>query len=85
MIAVGRYLQRQRNAERAATGQQPEQLRFVHGEGHAWVVRLWMVGGKRACAQCLLPTALCVATLGGLCSPRLRCRHPTRFLCRRRG
>ncbi|KAI7839394.1 hypothetical protein COHA_006795 [Chlorella ohadii] len=33
MIAVGRYLQRQRNAERAAAGQQPEQLRFVHGAG----------------------------------------------------
>lgn len=32
MIAVGRYLQSQRNAERAAAGQQPEQLRFVHGE-----------------------------------------------------
>ncbi|PRW56921.1 methyltransferase type 11 [Chlorella sorokiniana] len=33
MIAVGRYLQRQRNADQAAAGQQPEQLRFVHGAG----------------------------------------------------
>lgn len=47
MVAVGRYLQRQRNAERAAAGQQPEQLRFVHGEGGSratWWGHRWAWG-----------------------------------------
>lgn len=33
MLAVGGYMQRQRQAQRAAAGQQPERLRFVHGAG----------------------------------------------------
>ena len=33
MLAVGGHLQRQRNAARAAAGQPPEALRFVHGAG----------------------------------------------------
>ncbi|KAL4856131.1 Demethylmenaquinone methyltransferase [Chlorella vulgaris] len=33
MLAVGSYLQRQRQQQRAAAGQPPEQLRFVHAAG----------------------------------------------------
>ena len=33
MLAVGSYLQRQRNEQRAASGQPPERLHFVHGAG----------------------------------------------------
>jgi hypothetical protein len=33
MLAVGSYMQRQRQQERAAAGLPPERLRFAHGAG----------------------------------------------------
>ncbi len=78
MIAVGRYLQRQRNAERAAAGQQPEQLRFVHGEGRAWVGFAWH---GPACNRC--NPQLCAWSGSAACAHPARAATPRPFGCRR--
>ena len=50
MIAVGRHLQRQRQAERAAAGQPPERLQFLHGA--AFWLGMRRGGRWRCCDIC---------------------------------
>lgn len=75
MLAVGSYMQRQRQAQRAAAGQPPEQLTLLHGLGEdtklpAESFDLVSVMLVRAC----LPAASAPAAARRQCGTLAACR-----------